>query len=467
MTARVFCVLVLLAFSAATASSQNCNGTSVGFVPLNDLGPGAYQGFQGGLYPGGSNTMPAAHAAGGAASAAGVVPRLANGTIAPTDPNARIVLLSIGMSNTTQEFSTFLPASNADTHRNSRLVVVDGAQGGQDAVTIANPNANYWAVIQTRLAAAGVTASQVEVCWLKEAEAGIALAFPNDALTLQADLKTICQNLKIKFPNVRICYLSSRIYAGYAISTLSPEPYAYQGGFAAKWLIEAQINGDPGLNYNPANGAVTSPWLAWGPYLWADGLNPRSDGLTWACNDYQSDGTHPNVLARFKVSAMLEHHFKTDPTAVPWYVATAAHPVRAAVFAYGTPCPGTPGLPNLVVSGVPAIGASFSIGVSSARPNAPAAVFVSLNYADMIIAGACHDYIDPAQLVLPDAVTLTSFTTNAAGSGGWIASVPNDPSLMGLSAFAQVLISDPAGAAFPNLGGAAVTSAARLFVGTP
>src|SRR6185503_10228810 len=107
-----------------------------------------------------------------------------------------IVLLSIGMSNTTQEFSTFLPGSNSDVNRNPRIVVVDGAQGGQTATAISNPNANFWTVIQARLGNAGVTPQQVQACWMKEAEASPSQAFPADALGLENNLRTICQILQ-------------------------------------------------------------------------------------------------------------------------------------------------------------------------------------------------------------------------------------------------------------------------------
>ena len=43
---------------------------------------------------------------------------------------------------------------------------------------------------------------------------------------------------KQKWPNVRIAYVSSRIYAGYANTGLNPEPYAYEGAFAMRWVIE-------------------------------------------------------------------------------------------------------------------------------------------------------------------------------------------------------------------------------------
>jgi len=57
----------------------------------------------------------------------------------------------------------------------------------------------------------------------------------------------------------------SRIYAGYASSTLNPEPYAYENAFAIKRVIAQQLSGDPALNYDAASGPVVAPWLSWGP----------------------------------------------------------------------------------------------------------------------------------------------------------------------------------------------------------
>lgn len=64
------------------------------------------------------------------------------------------------------------------------------------------------------------------------------------------------------------------------------------------------------------------PWIAWGPYLWADGISPSRDAVTWACSDLSaSDGTHPSTSGQRKVADMLLTFFQTDSTARAWYLA--------------------------------------------------------------------------------------------------------------------------------------------------
>ena len=52
-------------------------------------------------------------------------------------------------------------------------------------------------------------------------------------------------------------------------------------------------------------GPVRSPWIAWGPYLWADGTTPRSDGLFYECSDLDDDGIHPGEGVTQKVTMLL------------------------------------------------------------------------------------------------------------------------------------------------------------------
>ncbi len=307
---------------AGLAFGSDCTKTSVGLTPFTSPFPATYKGYQVSLYPSG-NTRPAAHQALGLKQAAQVVPRDASG--APS-ASGRIVLLSIGMSNTTMEFSAFLQVARNDARRAPYVWPVDGAVGGQTASIIQNPDAPYWQQVDQRLAASNVTREQVQVVWLKEADAGPTQGFPAYAKQLQTELSTIVRLLRTRFVNLKIVYLSNRIYAGYATSALNPEPYAYESAFAVKWLIEQQINGAPDLSV--ADGKA--PWLAWGPDLWADGKMPRMDGLAWTCGDLQaSDGTHPSSAGAAKVASMLLDFFHSDSTARSWYLAAQTAPKPA------------------------------------------------------------------------------------------------------------------------------------------
>src|SRR5690606_32703829 len=87
-----------------------------------------------------------------------------------------------------------------------------------------------------------------------------------------------------------------------------------------RWMIERQINGDPGLNYNPQIGPAPVSYMSWGPYLWIDGENSRSDGRTWPVSNLRSDCVHPSEAGNQAVAEMLLEFFKTDITATPWFL---------------------------------------------------------------------------------------------------------------------------------------------------
>jgi len=297
-----------------------------GLVPLTELEKGDYKGESGGLYGNGQNTPLADHLKAAQAEAAKVQPLDAEGKPAA---DGKIALVSIGMSNTSQEFARFKEVADADPEKSPRVVVVNGAQGGQDAAAWANPEPlaqgrpDVWGVLETRLKEAGVAPAQVQVIWLKQALIQPARLgqFPDHARKIEEDVIPALNRLKARYPNLRIAYLSSRIYAGYATTALNPEPYAYEGAFAVRWLIQAQIKGDPRLNYLPERGEVKAPLLLWGPYLWGDGVKPRkADGLVWKREDLGPDGTHPSDSGRQKVADLLLTFFKTDATARPWFV---------------------------------------------------------------------------------------------------------------------------------------------------
>jgi len=321
------------ALLCSLAPAADCSQTSIGLTPLNDLGSGLYLGqYVGGLYPGGQNQPPAMHGQEGVARAAAVQPLDTRGN---PDPGGKYVLLSIGMSNTTQEFSQFMQLAAADSAVNhDTLVIVDGAAGGQTASAWDSPtDPNYDRVRDMELAPLGLTEAQVQVAWVKVANAGPTVALPNsnsDAYMLLQQSGNIARALKVRYPNIRIAFFSSRIYAGYASTTLNPEPYAYESAFGAKWVIQSQISQMSGGASHALAGSLdygsNAPWLAWGPYLWADGLIPRSDGLIWQCSDLAQDGTHPSASGRQKVAELLLEFLLNSPFSQPWFGADGSPP---------------------------------------------------------------------------------------------------------------------------------------------
>jgi hypothetical protein len=309
---------------------------TTGTIPFTELVDGRYKGQTGGLYGNGTNTPPASHQAAATKELAKIQPLDASGK---PSKDGRIVLISLGMSNTTQEFSQFKRIADADPNKSPSVVIADCAQGGQAAAQWAYPEKykrldqstgrerpSPWVVMDERIKNAVVTAAQVQLVWIKQAEMGPANLgeFPKHAQVLQQNIAVILQELKHRFPNLRIAYLSSRIYAGYAGGPLNPEPYAYESAFSVRWLIEDQMKGKPELNYDPQKGEVKSPLLLWGPYLWGDGMKPRkSDGLVWKRQDLAADGTHPSQSGRQKVAEMLLKFFKTDVNAKSWFLKNA------------------------------------------------------------------------------------------------------------------------------------------------
>ena len=306
----------------ALLERSGCQLGSLGLVPLTDLGCRTYLGYEGGLYPGGANEMPVEHLRAGFTASSGVVPRGPDGKASPVD--GVIGFASIGMSNTEMEFGWFETAALATPGLNPKVIRVNGAQGTRTADQWADPSSLVWDVLDQRLAAEGLTRNQLQVVWIKLAEGNPARlgSFPAHAQRLAADIAVTLLIAKARYPNLALAYLSTRTRAYTTISdSLNPEPFAYESGFAVKWLIQQQIAGSPLLRF--AGDDPPAPWLAWGPYLWADGTTPRADGFTWECSDTTSDFVHPSFAGQAKVADLLVTFFQTDPTARRWFLAPA------------------------------------------------------------------------------------------------------------------------------------------------
>ena len=363
VTLRAFLAILLAvgapAASPAFALAADCTKTSVGLTALPDLGGRAYQGASGGLYPDGANEPPAAYADAGARAAAAITPLDASGNPSPA---GRVVVLSIGMSNTTMEFAAFQSLAATDAQRDAHITLVDGAQGGQDARAWVEPTAAAWRVVDDRLRAADATAAQVQAIWLKQAQASPRSDFAGYTTSLAAQMRTIVDNAAKRYPNLAQVFLSPRTYAGYATTNLNPEPYAYWSGFADKLLVSEAV----------AHPTAT-PWIGWGPYLWVDGTRSRADGFQWTCADVRSnDGTHPSDTGSAKVAQQLRSFFDTSPM-TPWYRGASGLLTPSAGVA-PTPPPAAPAsqqpavpLPIAVAGAARAVFAAAALGLRMIR----------------------------------------------------------------------------------------------------
>jgi hypothetical protein len=214
----------------------------------------------------------------------------------------------------------FKELADRDERKSPRVVIVDCAQGGQAMAQWVDPNARAWIEADRRLSAASLGTRQVQAAWIKLANVRPTGELAEHGRKLYDDTVAVLRNAKIRFPNLRIAYLGSRIYAGYSNGPLNPEPYAFEGAFVVRWLIRDQVKGIVPLRYGQTAGSQM-PLLLWGPYLWADGTTPRkSDGLTWERTDFATDGVHPSESGRRKVADMLLKYFTTDPLAKSWFV---------------------------------------------------------------------------------------------------------------------------------------------------
>ena len=359
------------AFTPSTTITVAANAIPMDLMDITSSS-NYYLHFEGGLYENSSDTVPSDHDAAGKAAAAAIQPLDQSGN---ASASGAVVFLGIGMSNASDEFSSF--ASTAATTsgvNHTTLAIENGATGAATACywTVAQgqvstsicPDAKgvlldnqYDRVRDTVLATATtapsapsgcggppnptpcLTEKQVQALWIKNANprpgvanertlcdamvAGCVNDNGTEAILYESQLGQIIRAAKSRYPNLQQIFLSTRIYAGYATDGLNPEPYAYEYGYSAKWLIEAQILQQRSGTVDPIAGDMsytsgTAAWTAWGAYLWADGTIARSDGLVWLSGDFQSDGTHPNAQGVTKVVNLLLDFYTASPY-TPWF----------------------------------------------------------------------------------------------------------------------------------------------------
>ena len=310
--------------------------------PLNEYQPGQlYLGVYPGLLYDNSNRAPSDHDADGRLAAARVQPLDSTGS---PSPQGKIVVIGIGMSNWNIELcagglnpsvctpQSFISAVNTSPRVNKgSLVVVDCAIPGQVANTWLDDSFLNYSACKKTLENMGLTEAQVQVVLYKDANpqpkrslkpaTRCSKDFVTDACMYERFLGQTARFLKTRYANIQQIFLHSRIYAGYAVVPLNPEPFAYEYGFATKWFVNAQIAQTRSGTIDPVAGDLSfdvAPWIGWGPYFWASGGNLRQDGLNWVPSDYLRDLTHPAANGAAKVAHLMLQFYLNSPYS-PWF----------------------------------------------------------------------------------------------------------------------------------------------------
>ena len=320
----VFFSLLVLPFTLKIPLfAQNCSNDSTGLIAITDLGSSFYQGFQGGLYFG-TNVKPVQQSTNLNNAISYISPLNNQGY--NDNINGKIVLLSIGASNPETEFESFQNIADTFSLINPFLSIVNGCKGGKSLQKIVDSTDNYWTYVENQLTTNNVSRHQVQIIWLEQENTqSNNTSFPTAPEALMVEFKELFKVLLHYYPNLQICYLTARGYAGYIDNSSNvgnglKQPRDYFQGWAMKWLIENQISGDSTLSFILPN--KKAPVLDWSAYLWADGKNQRDDGFKWNCpTDVEpNDGLHWSPTGNSKAGNAIFERFVTDPEAKKWFL---------------------------------------------------------------------------------------------------------------------------------------------------
>ena len=437
-----FVVAPLLAALVWPARAQDCSVKSLGLVPLDDLREGDYLGLEGGLFPGRSNEVPADHLKAGRNLAKRIVPLDRHGHPAS---DGVIGFAAVGMSLTGQVFGTFEHLARGDAEIAPDVAFANLAAAVQDLLKIRDPAAPFWTEsIPALLEAEQLTAAQIQVVWMLNGTPTQSESFPRHVETTAGYWIEVLQIVQQTFPNAKLAFLTPLYWQGYSLIAPEEEPYYYEQAWSIREVIARQLAHDPEVEWDGERGPAKVPWLSWGPYLFCDGEEPRSDGLLLTCADFSPDGGHLGDGGEQKLGARLLHFVKSHRACTPWSIVRGSSPAErmADVERIGEGTPGSRGIPRLCGDALPTIPhpAPYSLLVRSSVPRGRGLVLLG----DTLLPGGGVPFAGGTLRVDADAVLAVTFDRDGNGVLP-LDEIPDDPALWGLSIYAQLAALDRRG----------------------
>jgi hypothetical protein len=330
MNSKNFFALIALLFITCTKENNNqqvrtfvennASDPVDALTPLNDLGTGIYNGYVGGLYPGGSNTPSGTYASDLLAVCKSIIPIDSFGNPSNVGKKGEVLFISMGGSTGADNMMALKTKTTNNPLTYSKLHLMNCNQAGQQAPLnfIMDPNSAYWGHVGDVLKLNKGSFRQVQIIYLETEDSTTSLTFPDRSIKVKNSLEACLRVMKQKCVNLKIVYVLGRTRVFGNNTPWNHEPSPYHFGWGCKMAIEDQINGVPGTEYKGGN--AVAPMLTWGFYEWATTHPRKTDGFAWLASESR-DGLHSSTAGKDSLSKRFQKFLLTDPYASKWYAA--------------------------------------------------------------------------------------------------------------------------------------------------
>lgn len=276
-------------------------------IPLNNPDIFTQNGVESGLYPWGNSLITNSYKTNYINACESIEPLNYFGANAGS---GKVVVLTIGGSNPAIIYNGFINAQQSDPGFGSDLLFINGGINSQDFSNLLDPATNYWDNMQNLLTTNNVTENDVQVIFCIEDNLRYRDTSFQRAYLLRDDYVDLLEIIRDKYPNCKLFLAGDRGYSGYTDDPKHDEPIGYENGWAVKFLVADYINGL----------LPEYPVVNWLDYYWADGENPRWDGLTYSPTDYAAPAyVHFTQNKADELAGSTHAKLKTDPGASYWY----------------------------------------------------------------------------------------------------------------------------------------------------
>jgi hypothetical protein len=279
-----------------------------GLIASTDLAGSTYTDPEGGVHPGGLydtglNTRP---------------PEIDAVRPTVTKVGNVIGVAVLGGSTIRNIADSLLTAVKRDPLKNKFIKIANGGISAKRMDAWANASSDAWPAFAAVLSSAGIKANQLRVVLVMDIQSAGAGTFEGEVAQNATWMDSTVSNIHAKYPSVQIVYLTSHHYIGYSGDPVIREPLAYWNAWSVQRVVRRRAG-------------TANPWTVVGAYVWANGLGSdrisggipgRSDGVEYACSDFQQDlgsaGVHVVAGGAIKGTTDFMAFLHNDASTI-WY----------------------------------------------------------------------------------------------------------------------------------------------------